>query len=85
MRVAAAEVTGADLKDQLPAVACAPAEAALAGVLQAARELGAAIERLDRDGRERAVAHPGHVHQRSRAERVTSLASRAEHLGRGDG
>lgn len=52
MRVAAAEIACADLKDQLPAVAMRSRKAALAGVLQAARELGAAVQRLDGDGGE---------------------------------
>ena len=75
-RVAAAEVAGADLEDELAAVAVRGREAALAGVLQAAGELRAAVERLDRDRRERAVAHPGDVHHRRRAERVAAPVAR---------
>ena len=52
MRVAAAEVARADLKDQLPAMAMRARKAALAGVLQAAREPRATVQRLHRDGRE---------------------------------
>ena len=46
VRVAAAEVAGADLEDQLAAVAVVRREPALAGVLQAAGERGALVERL---------------------------------------
>ena len=84
VRVAAAEVARADLERQLPAVTVRFRKASLAGVLQAARELRAAIQRLYSDGRERAVAHTGQVHDRCRAESVTSPVCRAEDLGGGN-
>ena len=48
--VAAAEVAGADLEDEIAALAVVVGEAALAGVVQQVGELGAAVERLDRAG-----------------------------------
>ena len=45
--VAAAEVAGADLPDELAALAVVIGDAALAGVLQRARERDAAVDRLD--------------------------------------
>ena len=46
--VAAAEVAGTDLPDQLAAVAVVVGDAALAGILQRAGEQHAAVDRLDR-------------------------------------
>src|SRR3712207_5539697 len=68
--VAAAEVPGADLVDEVGAVQVRGREPTLARVVQARRERGAAVERLDGARRQRAVAHAAHVHHRLRAESV---------------
>src|SRR5690606_9957331 len=46
--VAAAEVGGADLEDQLATVPVVPRDAALAGVVQGTGHRAAAVDRLDR-------------------------------------
>jgi hypothetical protein len=78
--VAAAEVRGADLEDQLAAVPVVRRQAALAGVLQAAGQRRAAVQRLDRGAGQRAEAHPGDVHHRLRPERPGPAARRAQDL-----
>ena len=65
--VPAAEVGGADLEDELAAVAVVGRQAALAGVLEAAGQRGAPVERLDGVARQRAEAHARDVHHRVRA------------------
>ena len=82
--VAAAEVARPDLVDQLAAVAVRRRESALARVVQAAGQRGAAVERLHRHRRQRAVAHAGDVHERSGPERVRAPVRRPEHLARGE-
>ena len=60
--IAAAEITGADLPDDVAAhLAVIPAEPALPRVMREAAALGAAIERTDRVGAQRAEAHGGDV------------------------
>ena len=76
LRVAAAEVAGADLEDQLAAVAVVRREPALAGALQAAGEPAALVERLHRRARQRAEAHARDVHERARPERVPRARAR---------
>ncbi len=80
VRVAAAEIPGADLQHELSAVAVRTGEAALAGVVQAAGEPRATVESLHGDRRERAVAHARQVHQRRRAKRVAAAVAGAQHL-----
>ena len=82
-RVAAAEVPGPDLEDQVAAVAVVVGDAALAGVLQARRHRRAAVERLDRRRRERAEAHAADVDDGLRAEGVGPSVQRAEDLAGG--
>ena len=65
--VAAAEIAGADLPDDVAAVlAVIGADAALAGVMREAALLGAGVERAHRVGAERAEAHRGDVEDRGR-------------------
>ncbi len=59
--VPTAEVGGADLPDEVAAVKMMLREAAFAGVVQAAGQLCASIECLDRRAAERAEAHARHV------------------------
>src|SRR6185436_17901902 len=68
--VAAAEIAGPDLPDDVAAVAVMIADATFAGVLQRAREHDAAIDRLDGRARQRAIAHRGGVDDRRGTERV---------------
>src|SRR6185503_21162140 len=65
--VAAAEVARADLPDDVAAAfAMVRAVAALAGVVREAAEPGAAVQRADRVGRQRAEAHRRDVEYRGR-------------------
>src|ERR1700752_3124584 len=65
--VAAAEITGADLPDDVAAVlAVIGADAALAGVMRETAALRAGIERAHRVGAERAEAHRRYVEDRRR-------------------
>jgi hypothetical protein len=83
-RVAAAEVAGADLPDEVAALAVVIRDAALAGVLQRARDL--ATPRLIAStaaAGQRAVAHRRGVDDRAGTERVLAAARAAQHLGAG--
>src|SRR5262245_2150018 len=55
--VARSEVPGAELPDEIPAVIVMTRNPAFTGVLHAAGELDAAIDRFDRGAAQRAVAH----------------------------
>ena len=80
--VPAAEVRRPDLEHDVAAVAVVRRQRALAGVVPAAGERGALVERLDRVGGQRAEAHPRDVDHRRRAEREPSAARLAHHLAR---
>ena len=80
--VAAAEVRRADLEDQLAAVPVVRRQPALAGVVQAAGQRRAPVERLDRRAGQRAEAHRRDVDDRRRAgTRRARPRAAAEHLG----
>src|SRR5690606_9004454 len=59
--MAATEIAGAQLPNQVPALKVVGADAALAGVVIKATLFGAEIERRDRGFRKRAVAHGGNI------------------------
>jgi len=80
--IAAAEVGGADLEDQVAALAVVGRDGTLAGVVQAAGHLGTAVQCLDGVLGERAEAHPGDVDDRGRSEGVRAATGSAEDLGR---
>src|SRR5690606_7134145 len=84
--VAAAEVAAADLPDEVAAeLAVVAGDRALARVVRETPELGAAIERPDRVGRQRAEAHGRNVEDRSRV-RLRAGGCRGARLGdRADG
>src|SRR5262249_40219817 len=73
-----------DLPHERAAVAVVLGEAALSRPLRAAGERGSPVERLDRGGAQRAVAHAGDVDGRRHAGRTSALARTAEHLGAGE-
>src|SRR5262249_35332668 len=81
--VAAPEVARADLPDEVAARPVVVRDAALAGVLHGARELHAAVDRLDGAGTERAEAHRRGVGDRGGPERLRTLAEAAQDPGRG--
>ena len=76
----AAEVASADLPDQLPSVEVIWRDAPFAGVVQAARDLRPAVERLDRRAAQGSEAHARDVDDRRRAKRLRASARRAEHF-----
>ena len=78
--VSGAEIAGSQLQDERSAVAVMIADAALAGVVEATRNLRTAIERLDRLGGERAKRHRRHIDRRFGLERFGPAVSLAEHL-----
>src|SRR5262249_38965647 len=84
--VAAAEVAGPQLPDEIAAALAVPVgDAALAGVLHRAGDGDAAVDRLDRRRAERAVAHRRRVDDRARAKRLLPAARAPEDLRRGAG
>src|SRR5690606_35714945 len=66
--VTAPEVAGAELDDQLPAVAVVVRQAAFAGVLQTPGRAGTPVECLHGGTGQRAEAHRGDVDERPGAE-----------------
>ena len=81
--VATAEVGRAYLEDEVAALSVVAGEAALAGVVHRAGQLGALVDGLDGRAGERAEAHGGDVDDRLRPEGRPSATRAAEHLGRG--
>ena len=81
VQLPAAEVAGAQLEHQVPALEVMRRQAALAGVLQAAGQFRAAVDGADRGAAQRAVAHRRHVHHRRWTERPGAAAWTAQHLG----
>ena len=81
--IAAAEVAGANLPDQVAAVEVVRRHPALAGVVQRAGRGCALVERGDGRGAERPEAHRRDVDQRQGPESFGPAASPAQHLGRG--
>ena len=75
--VAAAEVRRTDLEDDVAALAVVRRQRALPGVLQAAGQRRALVERLDRVAGQRAEAHAGDVDDRAGAEGVRPTAGGA--------
>ena len=83
VRRAAAEIGGADLHHQLPAVLMVPGDAAFAGVVHAIGEFGALVERGDGVGAQGTEAHGRDIEGRSRPEGLGPPPRLAQHLGAG--
>ncbi len=75
-----AEVTRADLEDQVTAVQMVFGHSSFAGVVQTSGGGGPLVEGDDRRCAQRAEAHARHVHDRRRPERARPAARRAEYL-----
>src|SRR5262245_65664022 len=80
VELSAAEIAGADLKDQIAAWQMMRRQAALAGVLQTTCQSCTAIQRFDRRAAERAKAHARDIHYRWRPEGLPALTVFAKHL-----
>src|SRR5699024_8997644 len=78
--VAAAEVGGADLEDQVGTVAVVPRDPTLTGVVQHSGGRASPVDRLHRRCRQRAETHRRDVDDRLGPESASAATGRTDHL-----